>query len=380
MRLVEAYALQAGVKIGPMLLQQSFIPLGVEGPYIVMISGTGAPNKSYSHYGIVAEMLRKHAGLPLVQVGMKDEKRIGADKDFCGKTTIPQYNWIIANAALVICGDTSALHIAGHYNVPVVSLFAISDPRVSGSYFGDETKKRYLVPPDYKPTYTLAGGPESIDKIKPEAVAAAALELLGKPKTKLSVTKHIGSNVYSRQIELVPNCVVAANFLADHSLVIRFDLAEPDKDQFVYEQIKRRPCEIVTDKPLNLEILGALRQNIRGLFYIVDKHGPEFSNQLTRKAFPHTLLTRKQGEEFDAIKLDYIDCPFLKQIKTETVVLDVSDRFMTSKKVVADGKMFLSLAHWKSGQPAEGPLTNVGNVIDSPEFFENLSHYYIYGE
>ncbi|MDT0302541.1 glycosyltransferase family 9 protein [Streptomonospora wellingtoniae] len=56
-----------------------------------------------------------------------DEQRVPA-----GRTTLPELGALVAHAALVVCGDTGAAHLATAYGTPSVVLFGPVDPALWG--------------------------------------------------------------------------------------------------------------------------------------------------------------------------------------------------------------------------------------------------------
>ena len=61
-----------------------------------------------------------------------------------------------------------------------------------------------------------------------------------------------------------------------------------------------------------------------------------------------------------------------KNSKLETVT--ENSKFFSAKYLVEDGKEYLSYAHWKKN------LDNDNRVIDTPEYWEELDHFYIYDQ
>mgnify|MGYP001260298331 CR=1 FL=1 len=47
-------------------------------------------------------------------------------------------------------------------------------------------------------------------------------------------------------------------------------------------------------------------------------------------------------------------------------------RFFSEKRIVEDGKEYLSYAHWKKG------LDKNNEVLDTPEYWRESDHFYIY--
>lgn len=389
MHLVEAYARTAGLRIDKMLLTEHFYPLGIEDPFIVVVTSSGAPGKNYSYFKIVIEALRpylKEKGYKIVQVGGKDDERIGADVDACGKTSTFQYFNIINRSELVLCGDTSALHVAGHYNKKIVSLFSVSHPKISGSWFGDRAKQIYLTPPDdWRPSFNPNENPKWIDRILPENVidAVSGLLDLGVPSIK---SVYIGSDFRLTLLESVPNTVVRPDFYPNAPLNVRFD--KGGDERLVYEQIRHRKSVVVTDKPLNVGILHQLRPNVDGIIYIVtEKDDPKFLEAIHRNAFPYRLVSMLSAEAIQDKKLSYSDFNLLERkdesTKENTKLLNPlgdNARFATGKRILSNNKAYLSYAHVEAEKPLDNFTQGEDNVIDVPAFWQDVEFYHIFNK
>ncbi len=389
MHLVEAYARTAGLRIDKMLLTEHFYPLGVDEPYIVVVTSSGAPGKNYSYFKLVVDGLKpylKEKGYKIVQAGGKDDERIGADVDVCGKTTTSQYFNVISRAELVLSGDTSALHVAGHYNKKLVSLFSVSHPKISGSWFGDKSNQIYLTPPgDWRPSCNPQEQPKFIDKIMPEEAIKAVSSLLdlGVPPSE---TLHIGPDCRLALLESIPNSVVRPDFFPNAPLNVRLD--KGGTEDFVYEQLKHRRSVIVTDRSLNLGVLHQLRGNIDGIIYIVKENDdPKFLEALHRNAFPYRLVSMLSEEALQDKKLNYVEFNLLERkdenSKDNTKLSGVvgeNTRFSTSKRVLSNSKAYLSYAHIEAEKPLDNFTQGEDNVIDVPAFWQDAEFYHIFNK
>lgn len=389
MRLVEAYSRTAGLRIDKMLITDQFFPLGIDGPFIVVVTSTGAPAKNYSYFRRVVDVLRPalHAkGYKIVQVGNKDDERIGADIDVCGRTTIYQYFNILSRCELVLSGDTSAIHAAGHYDKKIVSLFSISHPKISGALFGNPENQKYLVPPgDWRPSYNPNEHPKLIDKIKPEAAVKAVSDLLDLNVPPFE-TLFIGGDYRMMLLESIPDTIVRPDFCPQAQLSLRFD--KGGDENVIYEQLKYRKAVIATDKPLNTQNLAQLRPHVEGIIYIVTENDdPKFLESLHRNGIPYRLVSLMSVEDVQKKKLSYADFNLLERrdptSKTNISLegeINEKTRFWTSKRVLSGGKVYLSYAHVETDKPLDNITQGEDNVIDLPSFWEDANFYHIFNK
>ncbi len=109
--------------------------------YVVMVTGAQEPIKVWDlqNFSEVAGYLLKNTDYKIVFTGSPNEADRGeyiadvykTDRivNYCGKTSLPEYAGLIANAALVITNDTSAVHVAAAFQVPLICV-------VKGTRFG----------------------------------------------------------------------------------------------------------------------------------------------------------------------------------------------------------------------------------------------------
>ena len=381
MHLVEAQSAATRLRISKMEIQTRTFPMPFVGKYVVIITSTGAPAKNYLNWKIVTDWLKpalNAAGYVLVQCGGEKDERIGADHDICGKTSSPQYFEVIKNASLVLCGDTSAVHVAGHFDVPLVALFSISSPSVSRAYFGNPLFQRYLVPEKYKPTYDPNENPPAINSIAPERIIKECCGLL-KIKTPVFQTLHTGGAYALHAIEIIPNVILRPDSLAGMVLNIRFD--KGGVERAVYDQLALRKCSISTLVPLHIPTLKALRANIDFIAYeITENHSVEFVTAMTREQIPFRLFTKLSEEKLGPIKLDYFDLAVINRL--ESGVSRGSEwndkKFRTNRKILSNSRVYLSYAHVAADKSVDKLEENEDTVIDAPDFWCDKELFYIY--
>lgn len=389
MHLLDTYSRTSGLRISPMVVHDQFYPLGIEGEFITVVTSSGQSGKNYSYYKIVIDYLRPFlykAGYKLVQVGGKDDERIGADVDLCGRTTNHQYFNIISRSTLVLCGDTSALHLAGHYDRKIVSLFSLSHPKISGAKFGNPANQVYLTPPgDWSPSFNPNESPKQIDRILPETVINSVSKLLGLDIPSFqSVT--IGAENKTIVLDVVPNMVLRPDIMPNAQLTIRFD--KGGEEDFVYQQMSVRKSVVVTDKPLKAEILNRLRQNLHAVIYIVGENDSiDFVKSLKNNGLPYHLVSFLPDEVLNLKKLDYIDLNLIEsRVKPSKETarifspLEEGSKFVSNKRIFSAGKPFLSFAHLNAEKPLDNLSQSMDNVIDSPAFWEDADFYHIFNQ
>jgi hypothetical protein len=382
--LVETYAKSTGLRISKPILPDDFYPLGFEEPYIMVVTGTGMPSKNYDYFFEVVSILKPiiKNKYKIIQCGTEKEHDAKTELDLRGRTTVGEFCYLIKNASLVVCGDTSAIHIAGVYDIPIVSLFSITDPKISGAYFGTKDKQVYLTPKNHKPNFSPHEFPKTICTIEPERAANAALKLLGFNKSNIE-TIYLGPNYHMKAIEVVPDFVLGPTSYPKFNLNIRYDYGGVEEN--IFNQLSIRKCSIITDKPINIERLKQFKQNIdKVVFEIKKAEDCEFVKTLHESGINYGLITYLSEDEFQPLKLNFCDfrltlvkTPFSKDKIERKSEVSENTKIKTNKVIFSEGKAYLSLAHVLAKKHLQNSEDSA-NVIDDPKFWKDAEFFYLF--
>lgn len=384
MNIVESFSLSTGLRIDRPDLYDATYPLPFTEPYIVLVTSTGVPSKNFPHWQWVLTLIRPalvKLGYKCVQIGGEKDEPVEADVDLRGKTNISQMFGLIKNSRCVLAGDTSAIHVAGAFNVPFVSVFSISHPDTSGAYFGDKQKQRYVLPPyrDGRPSYHPGEMPPVVASVKPESVANEFLTMFGQESVPFK-TLHAGEHYKNITLISIPETLVPAQFLSHGALNIRYDLG--GSEEIVCQQVATRPSQIVTNKPLDVKQLDRVRRNLLRVVYLIDSsHSPEFVMQLHRAGLPYQLASLESQEFIDALKHLYFDFGVIeRKVLCDKAPVKVNDntRFLTKKFVISGDKLYLSRAHLAQKKSIDSPIKNSDYIINDPLFWEDVQFAYLY--
>ena len=389
--LLTTYSRSTGLRIGRMKLTEHFYPLpeGVTG-YILVCAGSGMEGKNYSFFSESLYLLRtrlpRDKGMIIVQIGDSKDPKVGADLDLTGKTSLPQYFWLVKNATLVIANDSSIIHVAGHYDTPHVAIFSVTNPRVSGAYYGSEEKRRYLTP-DFPAGTTFSfnpnQSPKPCDSINPEQVAHAAQELLGLDVKLAAKTHHIGEQYLFSALEMIPNHVVDPSSFPNSLLNIRRDLGGDDEN--VFQQLSLRKCNLIVNRPLDTAILKRLVPNIDTIIYEIDEsHNLKFAEQLRNLGAKYLMVSYLSKEKLQEFKLDYHELGLIHWKKRYTIADAPSSipvdavTYRTNKFLLSAGKVYGSRAHWRNDIPLDEGGSGPQKIVNSDEFWDEAQFFWIF--
>jgi hypothetical protein len=386
MHLIETYALNCGLKIDKPSIYEKYCPIPFD-DYISFQPCSKYDSKSYDLWQEVINQLvpiLQEKKIHIVQIGGKDEKPLENCYHLQGKTTINQAAYIIKRGMLHFGADSFGVHVASHYDKPIVALYSNSRPENAGPYFSSKNKVKTLEASkkDRKPSYSAKESPKTINEIDPIQIANYILEFLGMEKINIK-TNYIGEDYSRRLIESVPNSVIAdISKLGVNSLIMRMDYEF--NEGVLEEQLKRNNCSIVTSKPIRYDILNKYKDNIAQIIYDLDQnHSIEFVKDLKKLGKTFALSTFLSEDFVKSIKLDYMDyAQIIRSVKTEKKDLEIlKDRnidsllYKSNKITISKGKIYNSKAAYINDIPFENKAIK---AIDDPIFWEESKYFYLF--
>ena len=388
MKLIENYSLTSGQKIKNIDIIEKFYPLNIE--KYILFQPFSKPSKSYGLWCDVLDILQpilKENGYSIVQVGLNSEPLLPNCIDLRNKTTINQCAYLVHNAELILAADSFCSHLAGRYNKNLVVLISNNYSECVRPYFGDKNKQIILEPDrtKRKPSFSLEEGQKKqIDEIKTEDIASAVCKLLGLSFNFEYETLFVGDIYQSKILEVTAHGVTDVRNLGTDSIIIRLDYEF--NEEILRHQMEHCPVTIVTDKPINLELLKAYKQRIKQIFYIItENNDPAFALGVTRLGLPIHMFSYLSEEKLNTYKLNFLDIApiFRKEVKTRAQIKEIqgvpTDQlfYKSSKHLLAKGKIFPSKAAYLSDLP-NSTINEICPIIDNDEFFNDSEYMVIF--
>lgn len=118
--------------------------LGVSSPYAVINPSAGHPTKRWppENFAVVCERLHAEGVAPVLAGHSSDAPIAAALRTACpspvadavGRTSLVELAALLRDAYVHIAGDTGSIHMAAALGVPLVALYAATDPSRSGPY------------------------------------------------------------------------------------------------------------------------------------------------------------------------------------------------------------------------------------------------------
>lgn len=404
MKLLELYSLATGLRIGQQYLVESFYALPFD-RYVTIQGGSGMAAKNYPHYGEVLALMLPAltaAGIHVVQLGGKEDPPLPGCYHLQGQTNLHQSNYVLRRALCHVGNDSWLSHRGGEMAVPLVVSFGPTSVANHSPYRYDQEKSVFIESHRFgrRPTFASQEHPSTMAVIPPEQIAAAVLRIVqpeAAPPQRKSL--YFGDSYHQHVTELVPNTIVHPQVQISGPLILRLDLADgiENVEDKLLGNLQVRPCALITDRELNLNLLAQAKGRIAGLRVEVGKVSPEWIKGLKRLGLPVAFfssetdpdkLARLRLDLYDVCLFDHYVAPtradFVKGVETYTngpVDMDsimTRIEFRTNRLLLSDGKVYLSEAHWRSARPTANPNQRTDSVIDEALFWESQSHIYAY--
>lgn len=381
MKLLDTYANHCGAKIpsAPLQPYSSYFPLLTE-KYITVQTGSGMPAKNYDYFNQVFTFLKDilfRNGYQVIQLGDQKDQKIDIALDIRGVSNFYQSSYIVKNAAAHIGNDSVWCHVAGEFNVPVVSLYGPTLANVCKPYY--HTEDSIFLESDRKggrATHNPDEFPKTINYIKPEDVSNAILNVLKLPKSIKLKTLKIGNRFNEQLIDIVPDFAVKG---LNAPTRIRLDLCRNEDN--LAKNLAVKASAIVTYEPINPQILETYKNNITHIEYEVWNWracNVEFVKYLQK--FSHTVSTKLTGEDLSKLKMRLFEFnPILEKKPEELPNKEyyIGKPFLTKRPIFSHGKMYLSEWHFKNNIEQPTLNTNWGRIINEA-ILDDTEYYYIY--
>ena len=385
MHILDCYSLNCGLKIKEPFLMEKFFPLDVD-KYITIDNFAQFPSREYDYWADVVRGLSailSQNGISILQVGNCDSP-LANTYDLRGQASIAQSAYIIKGSMLHLTVDGFSQHLANKYGVNLVCLYSDSPPENSGPFDHNADKCKLLKPElevnNY--SYSAEEDPKTINSIKPEDVINSVCELLDLGNSYAFKTKTIGTDYNAKSVEFVPkgNAIDTASLSID-SLIVRMDLAFDE--QVLHQQLLHSKCSIITDKPINLNLLKTFRSRISQFVYLVgDNDSKQYVESIFSSGIQCLLMSEKSGEELEALKFKYLDFGKIHDRSPKKKPEDLEDTknlfYRSNKYIIYEGRVYYSVA----GIRAQNPVDMVGSdmfqkVIDHEDFWRDRENFYI---
>ncbi len=375
MHLIERYSLGCGgVKIGKPYIAEKYFPMTID-KYITLHT-TSKPAKSYDYFQEVVDLilpfLNKN-GIGIVQVGADKEVLINGCYSTVGQTTMTQVAYIVNKGVLHLGVDSFPAHFAGAYNKPMVVLYSNNFISNVCPYWGDKNKQIFLEPDRAKygkPNFTLEEFPKTINTINPEFIAEHVCKLLGIEFDYKFKTLYLGAIYNQKNIEVVPDNIFNPQQVGLNAVISRMDILFDET--VLQQQLSICPCAIVTNKPINIDILKKFKPMIADVIYFIGPDSPpsiDFLKKLKDLKISFKLVSDATDEELNPFKLDVLDYGMINRRnwkKPDDLTGKLNDYYYKSSKfIIGRNKIYQSEYDYLNDRPVPSLMSVQQKIIDN---------------
>lgn len=232
-----------------------------------------------------------------------------------------QLAYLIKHSMLHFGEDDFVFDLCGYYDIPRVILFSNTYPNNSKPYWGSQEKQRVLstTGPWGKPSLNSEASQNFVRFISPEKIAAAIMGLLHIDWSPQYETVYPGAlyRPFHDVVELVAHKNAKINVNGPvTSISVRMDYLFDE--QFLASVLQKSRCSIITDKPININLLNAFRSNIQEIHYVVDESSSlEFAQELARINIQHSVASYNNSTK---LKEKFFETCVIHQIPTPKLI------------------------------------------------------------
>ena len=373
--LLREYAKSLGVKTSKPIIKDHFFPILAD-KYITIFNDDNIPSKHYPYYSVVLDLIKpllRDRGIQIIQLGGKSQ--IGG-VDLALNVKYKQQSFILSKSILHLGSDGFLNHTASVKNIPTVNVFGNTLPDINKPIFSGSSLNINLSPKwDKKPCYNNIDPKKQINTIKPEVIAQSVLDLLKIDEEINFNTVQIGDAFNQKILEIVPTSIMDMRAAQDSLIIIRADYGF-DENVFL-QYCKTNKVSVCCDKLIQPQGMQQIANNVKDFYLFIDKDWddiPENYFRIIKSLNINLIILCENKEDVPIIRNKYFDVvvrhAYPERNKPKT--LGENSKFFSQKRVVCDGKEYLSYAHFKKG------LDRSNTVIDTPEYWRESDHFYIY--
>ena len=374
--LLEEYAKNLGVKISLPVVIDHFFPLTAD-KYITLSNDDEVESKHYPYYDMVLNLIRpflQEEDIKVVQLGGKARIE-GVDTAL--DLSFKQKSFILSRSLLHIGSDNVLNHVASAKQIPTINIFGNTFPNINRPIFSKPSFNVNIAPKwDKKPSFSNVDPKRQISTIKPEKIAGSILKSLKLDSVPISFkTLHVGEKFKQKVVEFVPTSFAPLTLPEGQVAIVRADYGF-NEDAFL-RFCKSYKVAVYSNQLIQPHGLNQIAHNLQTLFIFAEASWdtiPTSYFKTLKNLNIECVLLVKEEKDLPAIRNKYFDVAIHPYLSSKDPPCKISEntRFLSEKRIIEDGKEYLSYAHWEKG------LDKNNEVLDTPEYWRESDHFYIY--
>ena len=378
MNVLEKYAANCGVKIREPHVGTSYFPL-INKPYIIIDNRNKYGTNIYDLFQDVITYITpvlKREGIEIMSFEKDEKNPLDGTKPYLGLFK-KQENYLIKNSKLVVGCDNLSNYVAAGLNVPSIGLYSVYPAACTRPLWADN----YVVIESDRdgnlPAYGVSESPKTVNFIEPEKVANAIFQSLGLSDTIPHKSFYIGDLYPTKVVEVIPDFAPPQGFMENRALNLRMDYHFSEENAIKW--INNRKINLLTDKPVNLNLLKYFNKNIVQLTINMND---EFTEDYLIEAKATGINVEIFCEDSDKLqdyRFDFFDFTINESIFKDKAALEDKKKHLNSNTKFLTGKVLLSEGKRYScyeAKKAKKELTvDPEPIYDTDDFWKELDHY-----
>ena len=376
MNLLKSFKTTTGLEPGKAHIYEKIFPLPFDN-YIILETQSADPNKNYCFWSRIIELIKPILTKENVNIiHFIDDKRYHFDDIYIDSSVLLAQKAYLLTKAKLFCGASKIYSL-------ICSEYGIKQCYLKYDYYVDNiSEQENVINSDFKRKNFANPTPSPINNIRPEEIAKKIIKMLFNYEPEFDNTISIGRVYATQSIEIIPDNVFNIKSDGKNEIVIRMDylFSEDNLDK----QLDLLAASVVTNKPINKNILIRHSRKIKKLYYKIEKDSDaEFVNLLESLGIDFELITSLTEEDLNKEKIKYMDFKKINRLNVlDLKFLDGLDKskvyFKSNKIVVKSGKTFCSRWHAKAMISSENVRNSKSEVpsFTDESFKEEADYFY----
>jgi len=383
MNVLEKYASNCGVKIRKPFISTSYFPLK-DKDYIIIDNRNKYATNTYDLFEdvmtYVVPVLSEH-NIKIYSFEKDEEYTIEGCRPFVSLFK-KQESYLIKNSKLLIGCDNLSNYFAAALNVPSIGLYSAYPSRSTAPIWGDGHSSLDSHRDGNLPAYGVGETPKTINFIEPEKIANLIFQKLGIDHQVEHETFYLGDLYPTKVVEVIPDFIPQGKFMDGRALNLRMDYNFDE--QIAIHWIQNRKINLLTDKPINLNLLKYFKKNLAQLTININD---SFTEEYLRKAKAtgnNVQIFCENPDKIREYRFNFFDFEVNNSIfkKKEDLeeglsCLNPKTRFLSGKILLSKGKRYSC----REAQKSKKELTGQPELVyDTNDFWKELDHYRLINE
>lgn len=376
MNLLKSFKTTTGLEPGKAHIYEKIFPLPFDN-YIILETQSADPNKNYCFWSRIIELIKPILAKENINIiHFIDDKRYHFDDIYIDSSVLLAQKAYLLTKAKLFCGASKIYSL-------ICSEYGIKQCYLKYDYYVDNiSEQENVINSDFKRKNFANPTPSPINNIRPEEIAKKIIKMLFNYEPEFDSTISIGRVYATQSIEIIPDNVFNIKSDGKNEIVIRMDylFSEDNLDK----QLDLLVASVVTNKPINKNILIRHSRKIKKLYYKIEKDSDaEFVDLLESLGIDFELITSLTEEDLNKEKIKYMDFKKINRLNVlDLKFLDGLDKskvyFKSNKIVVKSGKTFCSRWHAKAMISSENVRNSKSEVpsFTDESFKEEADYFY----